>query len=378
MKILQISALFTPHIGGIETHVYTLSRYLVKKGHDVTVFTSKLPKTQNYEIIDGIKVHRFRNMWSPLNNQVVPGIFFRLLKKAGEFDLIHVHGHLQFTSNVAALHKKIGGRPLVLTSHGTVEYEDWRGIINRVYNASVGKLTVKSADKIIALTSRQAKIIEEMGARKEDITIIPNGVDLERIKLSAGENTFKSKYGLSEKKIILYVGGLIPRKGLNYLIESMNDVNGDVALVIVGGELSSHKGVKDNLENLVKSEKLQNVVFTGNLTGQGLEDAYSSADVFVLPSLAEGLAIALLEAMAYGIPVIATDIPGNSGIIKDNQNGVLVEPKNTSKLAEKINYILGNQGERERLGKNARTCIEEEYSWGAIIDKISGVYGSLV
>ncbi len=378
MKILQISALFTPHIGGIETHVYTLSRYLVKKGHDVTVFTSKLPKTQNYEMIDGIKVHRFRNIWSPLNNQVVPGIFFRLLKKAEEFDLIHVHGHLQFTSNVAALNKKIGGRPLVMTSHGTVEYEDWRGIINRVYNASVGKLTVKSADKIIALTSRQAKIIEKMGARKEDITIIPNGVDLERVKLSAGKNTFKSKYGLSEKKIILYVGGLIPRKGLNYLIESMKDVNGDVALVIVGGELSSHKGVKDNLENLVKSEKLQNVVFTGNLTGQGLEDAYASADVFVLPSLAEGLAIALLEAMAYGIPVVATDIPGNSGIIQDNQNGVLVEPKNPSRLAEKINYILGNQGERERLGKNARTCIEMEYSWGGIIDKISGVYGLLV
>ena len=373
MKILQVSSLFPPHVGGIEHHVEALSNKLVKNGHEVTVYTSNVPKSKKHEVINGVEIYRLKSLFSPLNNQFIPGLFFKLIDK-NRFDVVHVHSHLHTSSNVTVFSKIFIKRPIVLTSHGTVEYEGWKNVINVLYNKTLAKWMLKSVDKIIALSSKQADILENLGADPSNITIIPHGVDLNQINLTGDTEKFKKSYRLNAKNLILFVGGLIPRKGINYLIAAMKYVKSDSVLLIVGGELQAHSGVKEGLEQQVKKLGLKNVLFLGRVSKEDLERAYVSADVFVLPSISEGLPLTLLEAMAYKKCVIATNIAGNSDVIKNGENGILVEPENAHELGEKIDYLLANEGLRKKLGATARKEIEKKYSWNVTFNKILKVY----
>lgn len=373
MKILQVSSLFPPHVGGIEHHVETLSNKLVEKGHEVTVYTSNVPKSKRHEVINGVEIYRFQSLFSPLNNQFIPGLFFKLISK-NRFEIIHVHSHLHISSNIAVFSKIFIKRPIVLTSHGTVNYEGWKNLINVLYNKTMAKWMLKSIDRIIALSSKQADILENLGADSSNITIIPHGIDLSQINLTGDTEKFKNLYRLNDKNIILFVGGLIPRKGINYLIEAMKYVKFDSVLLIVGGELQGHPGVKEGLEQQVKKLGLKNVLFLGRVSEEDLRCAYVIADVFVLPSISEGLPLTLLEAMAYKKCMIATNIAGNSDVIQNGKNGILVEPENSQKLAEKIDYLLVNEELRKKLGAVARKGIEKKYSWDAAFNKILEVY----
>ena len=376
MKILQVSSLFPPHVGGIEHHVEALSNKLVENGHEVTVYTSNVPKSKKHEVISGVEIYRFESFFSPFNNQFIPGLFFKLIKK-NRFDVVHVHSHLHISSNITVFSKIFRERPTVLTSHGTVNYEGWKNSINLLYNKTVAKWMLKSVDKIIALSPKHADMLESLGAAHDNITVIPNWIDLNKINLQINTEKlqkFKILHQLSDKNIILFVGGLIPRKGINYLIAAMKYVKPDSVLLIVGGELQGHHGVKKALEQQVKKRGLKNVLFLGRASKEELEHAYAIADVFVLPSLSEGLPLTLLEAMAYKKCAVVTDVPGNSDVIQNGKNGVLVEPANQIQLGEKINYLLETPKIRERFGKNARTDIEEKYNLDIAIKRILDVY----
>ena len=378
MKILQVSSLFPPHVGGIEHHVETLSNKLVEKGHEVTVYTSNVPKSKRHEVINGVEIYRFKSLFSPLNNQFIPWLFFKLISK-NRFDIIHVHSHLHISSNIAVFSKIFIKRPIVLTSHGTVNYEGWRNIINVLYNKTMAKWILKSVDKIIALSSKQADILENLGADPSAITIIPHGIDLKQINLQTDTEKFKSLYGVNDKNIILFVGGLIPRKGINYLIDAMKYVKSDSVLLIVGGELQGHPGVKKALEQQVKELGLEKrVLFLGQLNRQDLEMAYLAADLFVLPSLSEVFGLVILEAMSYGRCVIASNVLGPSVIIQNNKNGILFEVGNSLELAEKIDYLLVNEGLREKIGAAARKEIKKKYNWDVTFNKILEMYKEVI
>ena len=374
MKILQVSPLFPPHVGGIEKHVETLSKKLAEAGHEVTVYTSNVPKSKKHEEVNGVEIYRFNCLFSPLNNQFIPGLFFKLIDK-NKFDVVHVHSHLHISSNITCFSNIFKKRPIVLTSHGTVNYEGWKNIVNMLYNKTIAKWMLKSVDKIIALSSKHADILENLGADPSNITIIPHGIDLNQINLTRDTEKFKSLYELNDKNIVLFVGGLIPRKGINYLIAAMKYVKSDSVLLIVGGELQGHPGVKKALEQQVKELGLEKkVLFLGKLTEQELEQAYLAADLFVLPSLSEVFGLVILEAMSYGKCVIASNILGPSTIIQDNKNGILFEPKNSRELGEKIDYLLANDELRKNLGTAARKEIERNYSWDVTFNKILAVY----
>ena len=374
MKILQVSSLFPPHVGGIEHHVEALSNKLVENGHEVAVYTSNVPKSKRHEVINGVEIYRFKSLFSPLNNQFIPLLFFKLISNKNRFDIIHVHSHLHISSNITVFSKIFIKRPIVLTSHGTVNYEGWKNIINVLYNKTMAKWMLKAIDRIIALSSKQADILENLGADSSNITIIPHGIDLSQINLTGDTEKFKNLYRLNDKNIILFVGGLIPRKGINYLIEAMKYVKFDSVLLIVGGELQGHPGVKEGLEQQVKKLGLKNVLFLGRVSEEDLRCAYVIADVFVLPSISEGLPLTLLEAMAYKKCVIATNIAGNSDVIQNGKNGILVEPENSQELAEKIDYLLANEGLRKKIGITVRKEIEKNYNWDVTFNKILEVY----
>jgi len=377
MKILEVTALYPPHIGGIENHVETLSKNLVELGHDVTVYTSNIPKSKNYEKCTGIEIYRFHCYFSPLNNQFTPGIFLKLIKN-NDFDIIHIHSHLHLSSNIAAFANIFKKNSIILTSHGTGNYVGWKNALHILYNKTIGKWMLRSADKIIALTPQQAKILESLGATHDIVDVIPHGIDLNKIELAHNLDKIKESYGLSGRMVILFVGALIPRKGVNYLIDAMEFVNSDAVLLIIGGELLGNKDFKITLENQVKRKKLENVIFLGRIPQEELELIYAMADIFVLPSLSEGLPLTLLEAMAYKKCVIATNIPGNSDLIINNFNGILYNPRDPLYLSKIINYLLENPTVREKLSKNARADIEKNYSLDVSLKKTLNLYKEVI
>lgn len=375
MRILQVSPHYPPYIGGIEYHVEALSQKLVQAGHEVVVYTSNVPKSKKHEVVAGVEIYRFSCPFAPLNNPFLPGLFFKLIG-ASDFDVIHAHGHFHMTSNLAALSNIAIRRPLVLTSHGAIlGFRGWKRAMEVVFDATAGKWTLRSADKVIALTPTQASILQALGAQRSQLVAIPIWVDLNQINLHADAQRFRSSYELGDRKIVLFVGRLLPIKGLQYLIEAVKYAKTGPRIVIIGAEAQGYPGSKRDLEEQAKAWGLGgDIMFLGAFPRNDLAEAYLAADLFVLPSLSEGLPMALLEAMAYGKCVVATRVPGNIDVLKDGWNGTLVEPKNPRELADKIDYLLNDEGMRQGLGARARKDIELNYSSDVILDRILKVY----
>lgn len=302
------------------------------------------------------------------------GHFPKILSE--DFDLIHVHSHLHFSSNLAVLANVFKGLPMALTSHGVVDLNGFGGVVNYVYGKTVAKWMLKSVDGVIALTEKHAENLEFLGADANCITVIPNGIDLSKIHTGVDKSCLRERYG--KRNLILFVGSLIPRKGINYLIDSMKYVSCNAILLVVGGELQSHPGYSDYLKKQVSSLGLNNVNFLGRVSKEELECLYNVADIFVLPSLSEGLPLTLIEAMAYGKCVITTDIIGNSEVIIHNYNGLLCRPKDAVNLANCINYAMKNPDVSVMLGVNARQDIERKYRLENMIKKTIDLYKSLV
>lgn len=377
MKILQVSSLFLPHVGGIEHHVNMLSEKLVRQGHDVSIFTSNIPCSNSYELLNGIHVFRYRCWGSPLNNQITPRLYADLLR-IKNFDLIHVHSHLHLSSNFAVLSKKFNKLPIVLTSHGTVNYEGFCASIEYFYNLTLSKWMLNNVEKIIALTKSQANILESLGADRNHITIVPNGIDLNSIRISNHPNKTGCLAKVRADKIILYVGNLIPRKGILYLIKAMKYVDHDAILLIAGGTIQGHIDYDKTLKSLAKSIGLKNVLFLGRVSSEELVSLYNIADIFILPSLSEGLPYTLIEAMSYKKCVIATNIAGNCDVIQNWKTGVLVNPKDYHDLSEKINFLLSREQLRLRLGISARREIEMHYDLNIVHQKILRIYAECI
>jgi len=379
MNILQVSPFYPPHVGGIEHYVETLSKKLTELGHKVTVFTSNVPRSKEFEKSSNLEIHRFKPLFSLMNNQFVPQYFLKLIDETS-FDIIHAHGYLHFSSNAVALSKLFNDKPAVLTTHGiSAGYTGLKKVIESVYNLTIGRFSLKLFNKIIALSSEEANFIKRLKIDHDKIEIVPNGIDLDQINLKVDCEEFKRKYKLDGTDIILFVGSLIPRKGLGYLISAMQYIKPTAILLIVGGELQSYPGMKRALE--LKAIKLgleKRILFLGRLSKAELEKAYCSADIFVLPSLSEGFPLVLLEAMSYGKCVVTSNIPSFTSIIQNDVNGILFEVKNSKDLAQKINYLLENPYIRKKLGKRARREVERKYRLDIIIRRILSIYRDVI
>ena len=203
-----------------------------------------------------------------------------------------------------------------------------------------------------------------------DIAVIPNGIDLNKVKCLSTQDV-RNELGIKkDRKIILFVGVLRPIKGLPYLIKAMTiikDKNKKLLLVGDGEE-------RDQLEDLVKKLKLEKyVTFIGKVPYDDVFKYMVVSDILVLSSLSEGLPNVILEAMAAGLPIVATRVGGIPDIVKDGENGFLIDPKNPEQIAEKINLFLEDDKLREKISKNNKQKAKE-YSWESVIERLEKIY----
>ena len=375
MKVGLVVEWFDEHAGGVAKHVRELANALDKKGVDVTIVTNKPQKIISDDDIkifkiDGFKEPIFKTNISPLASK-------RMKKCIEDFDIVHAHHAF---SRLSLLSLSIASKfniPSVLTTHTVSffpDYEYFWQFISYVYPRY--RLTISKANKIIAVSNAAKKFISYFTNKKE-VIVIPNGVSIEKFKPRA-RSYAREKAGVNGNPVILYVGRLVPKKGLDTLITSMKKIVEKYphAKLYIAGKGNLLPFLK-TMTSILGIEK--NVEFLGFVEENVLLYLYNSADVFVLPSITgESFGIVLLEAMASGLPCIATNVGGIAEVLEDGKYGLLVEPGNSKELAKAIITVLENKDLRSKLAKEGRKVAEEKYAWEKVADKIIEVYSSLV
>lgn len=366
MKIAQVTPYFYPHVGGVESYVLSLSKALMKKGHDVTVYTTLIPNTKENEKTEGISVKRTKPLFTLLKTPVTP------LMKISNCDVLHAHSPPPFHSYFAARICKKNKIPFVLTYHCDPELPSFFGrIVTSTYMRTFGRYTLKNADRIIVSTKTYAATSRAMW--NYEPAVIPSAVNIKEFNPGVDGDGVRKKYNLNGN-VVLFVGRLTEHKGLEYLLSSAKNV--DAKYLIVGpGEMKNK--LMDDVKRLGLSDK---VIFSGKISGNDLPKYYAASDVFVLPSVArlEAFGLVIAEAMASGKPVVVSDIPGVREVITDGVEGLLVPPMDEKTLSEKINILLSSPGMRKKMGESGRKKAEEKFSWDRVIGKIEKVYEEAV
>lgn len=380
MKILQVAPYFQPYVGGQERYIFNLSKYLVKMGHKVHVITSNFPKAKEYEEIEGMTVVRQKVLMRPLRNVITPDTF-RMNKLIKDFDIVHVHDEHNFSAMMAAYFKTKKKFPLVLTNHGQLIFGNrFLDIIERLYEISIGKSILGTCSSIVVNSLSDKEFLSLINPDiSERINILPNSIDpfeFDRY-LNLDNTEFLKKYNIYGKYIILFVGQVIERKGVEYLIKAIPHMIGktnrkDFVIMIVGpGDfLDRAKKIAKNL-NVEKY-----VVFTGEISFDDLVHAYRSADLFVLPSLSEGLPTVILEAMYFDLPVISTDIPGTRDHFKDVS--LLVPVEDEKSLADAIVELFNNTERARKLAQAGKKLVDEKYTWEVTAREYEKIYQKLL
>jgi glycosyltransferase involved in cell wall biosynthesis len=240
------------------------------------------------------------------------------------------------------------------------------------------RLILAKADFVQVISNYLAKMAKKYGYRGE-IEVVPNGVDLKMYNVSYikhnGEK-IKSRLKISSNdKIIITVSRLVEKNGIGDLIEAINQFSifnfqFSIKLLILGGG-----PLEKSLKFKVSSSKLQDkVLFLGDILNEEVPKYLAIADVFVRPSLSEGLGTAFLEAMAAGVPIVATPVGGIPDFLKDGETGLFCKVKNPKSIAEKMRMLLENDELRSRIITNARKMVEEKYDWNIIASKMAEIF----
>ena len=382
MRITQVASYFPPPYGGIESHVFYLSRQLVEMGHEVTVLTSRSMETgaEKEEVRDGVLVKR---LWTPLsffNFPFMPTLLYKVLRE--ETDIFHGHINSPMVVESAAIGSWLRRIPLIITYHADIIPEDL-GLKNIALAKSVSwfyenifkRIDAGVANRIVATTPTYVGSSRFLAEYLEKVSIVPNGVDLDRFRPDLDVSGIRERLGFEEERVVLFAGRLVPYKGLEYLLEAfsaLSEVRNDLRLVLVGtGPLA------DTLRRRVHIMGLdERVRLMGLVSEEDLPRFYAVSDVVVAPSRSrsEGFCISALQGMACGKPVVATRVGGVPFLVKNEATGIIVEPRNWKSLFTAVLKILEDSALAARMGRAGRRRAERFFSWGRVAKLIEKIY----
>ena len=381
-KLCVVTHTFLPHVGGIERVVYEQSKRLLQKRFELMVLTNRIGTDRQYSY-DGIRVQCYDSLSIGFRLGIpypIPNVtsYKTFLESVKSSDLIHAHGHPYLSSFMAAKLAKKYSKPLVLTQHNTfIEYGNFWDTIERLNDLVVGKAVLKEADKIIVVSNATMRYVLSLGADPEKIELLYNGVDLDRFKpLTGVRDDVRRKLGIAKNAVVVItVRRLVYKNGVDTLIDSAEiAIKKNPRLVfLVVGEGPDFVEVKAKIEQLGIGSNFR---LTGFVSDEDLPLYYNAADFFVLPSKSgEGLPLVALEAMACGLPVVATNVGGISEIMTEDY-GKIVPPDSPDALAEAV--LEFSRREVSALKNALRTMIAQKYSWDKNVEKLVEIYEELI
>jgi len=377
-----------PHLyfGGVERRIVEVAKRLTKE-IDTTIYSGTKGGFRTTVSSSGTSIVPCfsTDVLFPLDNWV----FNQTISSAVGFikaDVYEAHNASGYAF-LRSLKKRRLKVPFVETIHGVLADEYFQTLESgslspreRLANLLMWHLSrlegesARKANLVVAVSNNSAeKAVRLYDVDKAKIRVVPNGVDPDRFKPATGSGAWKRKLKLDNKRIVLFVGRLIPRKGLNFLVEAAKRVvkeNADAVFIIVGNGPLRNKLASD-LERLNLS---RNFIFMGDVAENMLPNLYNYADVFAFPSIQEGQGIALLEAEASAKPVVAFRVGGVKEAVSDGNSGFLVERGNSDGLAEAILNLLSNPSLRQSMGEKGREFVQHNFTWDICAEKMLRVY----
>lgn len=355
--------------GGVEIVVEELSTRMVRLGHNITCFnrsghhvSGKEFDGENLKEYKGVQLKSVLTVNRKGLAAMTSSVFAALQASFGKYDVVHFHAE----GPCAMLWlPKLFGKRCIATVHGLDwQREKWKNGFGSKYIKFGEKVAVKYADEIIVLSKGVQDYFQETYGRKT--IFIPNGVNRPEIYVP---KQIKEKYGLEKDGYILYLGRLVPEKGEHYLIEAFRNVDTDKKLVIAGGASDTD----DYMERLKKlADGDERIIFTGFVQGRLLEELYSNAYVYVLPSDLEGMPLSLLEAMSYGNCCLVSDIAECAEVVEDK--AVTFRKSDVADLKEKLQKLCNDEKIVQKYKSEAADFICGKYDWDAVVGKTLALY----
>lgn len=355
--------------GGIEIVVKELCTRMAHMGCQVTCYNRSGHHVSGaeYDSTDQREYQGICQKYVPTIEQkglaaVSSSFFAALFCALGKYDVVHIHAE---GPAFFAWLPKLFGKRVIVTIHGIDwQREKWKSGFGSRFIRQGERNAVKYADEIIVLSKSVQDYFSDTYGRTT--RFIPNGVNPPELK--AAEH-ITAKYGLTKDSYILFLGRLVPEKGIRYLIEAFKHVQTDTKLVIAGGSSDTDSFMKE-MEDLAKEDG--RILFTGFVQGQMLEELYSNAYIYTLPSDLEGMPLSLLEAMSYGNCCLVSDIPECAEVVEDK--ALIFRKSDVNDLREKLQDACDHPEKIKKYKEQAADFICGKYNWDDVAEETMKLY----
>lgn len=384
MHWLHLTPYYAPAyaFGGVVRAVEGLTQALARRGHQVTVLTTDAG--ERFARLDappeamrqGVRVLRLPNRWPALrgrlNLSTPQGLGRALDARLPDVDGVHVH-EFRTLENLLALQRVARAeKPLVLSPHGTLKQSTGRGAAKKLWDALFSPGQARLLTRVVALSDGEAEDVRHLWARwglEAPLSQIPNGVDPAPYQHLPDPAPLRARYGLGAARIVLFMGRLHARKGVEALLRAFLAADlGEARLLMVGPD----EGMLPTLRALAD----ERVIFTGYLAGEARLMALAAADVFVLPAVGEGLSMASLEALAAGVPVILS--PGCYLPEAASYGAGIVTEPTVSALTEALEALFSDAERHQRMRQRARHLIAQRFTWDAVAARYEALYEAVL
>jgi glycosyltransferase involved in cell wall biosynthesis len=359
LRVVHVASHYPPFLGGTEKVVEALAVNRQRRGLQVDVLTSLDRQSRKDAPQQADFVQRLAS-WDIAHTSIIPGLLGKLLRKPRR-SVVHLHVAQAFVPEIVYVAHLLRRLQYVAQLHLDVGPSGWAGFLLRIYKPLILRPVLRGAAAVVVFSDEQrSAVASKYGVDPARIAVIPNGVD----------DTFRyAEQRLPHPKPrLLFVGRLSVQKNLFLLLQALDGVSERFDTTLVGdGELEAE------LKEAVRVRRLQNVRFHGRADGAELRMLYQSADVFVLPSEREGMPLVLLEALAMGLPIVATNVPGNRDVVIDGENGVLVPLGDPSALRQALLSVTSDPAAYRRMSEASRR-LADRYSWQAVSAEFEQIY----
>jgi glycosyltransferase involved in cell wall biosynthesis len=395
LRILHVTPFYEEAwaYGGIPRVVSALARGQARRGHRVTVCASDACEAERRvpapagdrpfgawpaRTVGGVELRLFSNLSNALAYHAqlfLPlGLDRYLREHAGDFDVAHLHGCHNLFGAFAARHLRRAGVPYVLAPHGTAPRLERRVLAKWIFDHTVGRRVIPDAARLLAVTEAERKQLVDFGVRGETIRVIPHPIELEVAKsveaVEAG--SFRRRFRIPWPEIVLYLGKLTPRKGLETLVRAFASLGRATAGLVIAG---NNMGVGADVERLVDQHGVRGrTLFTGLLRGRERFEALADASVVSLPSQHEIFGLVPIEALLCATPVVVSDDSGCGEVIGRVGGGQVVAQGSPGALREALGAVLDDPTRWRNEAAAARLRVREAYDGDKIFAQLDELY----
>lgn len=380
MKSVRILHIIRPAEGGMRGHLLALAEGLKKSGYDIEVACPGDTALAREIQAQGLAVH-YINLVGPLNPVIDCQCMIQLHKimRQGEYDIIHFHGaKAGLVGRIAAISARCPRT--VLTVHNFIIYDEVPLVKKILFKYGEMLMSRVTSRFITVSEALKADLIDNYQIKAEYITPVYNGIDTEKYSQRWDNAGLKSEWGIDPAKYVIgTVARMAPQKGLQYLLEAVALIKkidprraGEIVCVVAGDGPLQAELAKQATELGIGNE----VIFPGFI--HNVPGFLACLDTFAIPSVAEGLSITTIEAMAAGLPVVASRVGGLPELVVEGVTGYLVEPRSSTALAQAILQIVGEPKKARFMGENGRALACRSFSTESMISNTCKVYDQVL